>query len=206
MMDFVSRSGFYESSAASLLVLICDYVLRVCYSGEQIYRRYRRKMLGITQHYEIYRAYLLLDDHVQRCDIESVPSIIATSSPMAKCRLVVFFRFGERERVFAMMMNLKPEQAPDPIITYSEQDVMTHLQQRGCETPFLYIECKGKDVTDIVAQYYGPKGNLYSDVEHAQFSLEHVIDINGQFVFGSNDVLKVVDRNMQEQDIKAKEF
>lgn len=205
-MDFVTRYRLYESPAAALLVCFLNCVLQWCYSGEKLYRRCRRKMLGISQHYEIFRAYLLLDDHVQRCQIASVASIVAESRPATKCRLVVFFNFGERETPFAMMMNVGKADLPEPIITYSEQDVMTHLQHRGCETPFLYIECKGKDVTDVVAQYYGPKRNLYSDVEHAHLSFPHVIDINGNFLFDSNDVLRIVDRNMQEQDIKVNEF
>ncbi len=211
MILYAITSIFYAAWAVARQLLpssfsVIEPPLQLYISGRERYKSYRRYLYGITTDFQICAMYVIDNTGKSRkTSMTELPSLVDQSEQMMSerpPRAIIFYKFGDDEEEFAIMVDLTRMQVDQNPIPYTKTDVDQHVD---CDIPFVSAMYQDEDVTDLLIKYYGPKRNLYLDVDFADFDLANVVDSTGKLVFADHtdeNTITVIKNDMMEYDIK----
>lgn len=109
-------------------------------------------------------------------------------------RIIVLYNFALSHHKYAVMY--KPDQLHQisSLIPYSLEEVQEYRQQACTIFPYAHISLQGREITDLVCQYAGPKQNFHDDVASTAFAGNLMVDFDKlEVVTGDSTMITGID-------------
>lgn len=109
-------------------------------------------------------------------------------------RIIVLYRIASLDHSYAIMYHPGQLHQIPLLIPYSLEEIQQHRQKECTIFPYANISLEGKDITDQVCQYAGPKQNFHDDVASSAFAGDLMIDFDKlQVISGESLVITGID-------------
>ncbi len=135
---------------------------------------------GSTPNAQISGIYEVLSDHTVKPlklgDIAYRTCKRDSESDSECLRIIVLYHFALSSHTYAIMYKPDHLHQVASLIPYSLQEVQKYRQQVCTIFPYAHITLQGKEITDLVGQYAGPKQNFHDDVASSAFAGDMMVD------------------------------
>ena len=170
-------------------------------------RYYLMKILNKHNGFHIHKAYWvnLSDNYVNihKTNVYKIFDDILKYNLEDKNYIILFYTIRSCGKMYAIQYNLDKTNIVD--ITEPPTNIERH--QMHNPLPYLYIENKGKDITDTLCSYLGPDKDGYKNIQGSSFNTSAMIDINGNLLIDKDDTnLLVIYKDISQKTINANEM